>query len=120
MTDTGIFATTVEVQRKVGLNASATANTEAYINDFMTQAESYINAQTGVNWSDIYGTLNVDKRGILKDAASNLAAVYVLQYDLKGTSRVELEDRMNILMYRFNQCMKVLKEEGSNEFVKAA
>ena len=36
MADTGIFATTAEVQRKVGANASSTANVEAYINDFMT------------------------------------------------------------------------------------
>jgi len=54
MADTGIFATTAEVQRKVGANASTTSNVEAYINQYMTEAESYINTVTGVNYSDSY------------------------------------------------------------------
>ena len=37
MADTGIFATTAEVQRKVNANASSTSNVEAYINQFMTE-----------------------------------------------------------------------------------
>ena len=40
MADTGIFATTAEVQRKVGANASTTANVEAFINQYMTEAEA--------------------------------------------------------------------------------
>jgi len=121
MVDTGIFATTAEVSRKAGANASATSNAEAYINDFMTQAESYINVSTGYNWSDAYSGLNVDVKGILKEAASNLAAVYVIQFDMSGfTSRIEAEDMINILMYRFNQCMKVLRESGSVEYMNSA
>ena len=124
MADTGIFATTVEVQRKVGINASATSNTEAYINDFMTQAESYINVVSGKNWSDVYTTLNVDKRGILKEAASNLAAIYVLNYNLglisTVTSRTEAEDRITVLWERFQQCIEVLKETGTTKFISDA
>src|SRR3990167_5656490 len=124
MVDTGIFATTAEVQRKVGANASATSNVEAYINQFMTEAESYINVLTGFNWSDDYSTLNVDVKGILKEAASNLAAIYVLNYDYttvtSATSRIELEDRVNLLWARFNQCIKVLREVGSQEFMRTA
>ena len=82
MADTGIFATTAEVQRKVGENASATSNVEAYINDFMTQAESYINAVTRHNWSDDYSGLNADVKGLLKEAASNIAACYVILFDM--------------------------------------
>ena len=63
MADTGIFATTEEVQRKAGANASSTSNTEAYINDFMTQAESEINCITRHNWSDDYSGLNADVKG---------------------------------------------------------
>lgn len=126
MADTGIFATTAEVQRKVGANASATSNLEAYINDFITQAESYINVATGKNWSDLYTSLNVDVKGILKEAASNLAAIYVINYDYTGFvgatngSRIEIEDRLNILWARFNECIKVLMQVGSNKFVDDA
>src|SRR3990167_2959767 len=99
MVDTGIFATTAEVQRKVGANASATSNVEAYINQFMTEAESYINVVTGFNWSDTYSSENVDVKQILKEAASNLAAIYVLNYDYNSASvtRLEMEDRINVL-----------------------
>src|SRR3990167_9608338 len=98
MADTGIFATTAEVQRKAGDGASTTSKAEAYVNDFMTQAESEINAATRYNWSDKYATLNVDVKGILKQAASNLAAIYVISYDMGGyTSRTEAENMVNIL-----------------------
>src|SRR3990167_6903439 len=109
MADAGIFATTAEVQRKVGVGASSTSNAEAYINQYMTEAESFINDLTGFNWSDRYSALNVDKKGILKEAASNLAAIYVLQYDTSGIVRQrEAENRINILWQRFNQCCKLL------------
>lgn len=121
MADTGIFATTLEVQRKAGANASATSNVEAYINDFMTQAESYINAITRKNWSDIYSTLNADVKGILKEAASSLAAVYVINYDPSGfTSEAEYEFRIKVLLKRVSDCIKVLIEQKVETFVVGA
>jgi hypothetical protein len=65
MADEGIFCTGTEVTRKAGANANATAITEAYLNDFIAQAESYINVETRINFSDIYSTLNEDTRDIL-------------------------------------------------------
>ena len=121
MVDTGIFATTAEVQRKVGANASATSNVEAYINDFMTQAESEINCATRHNWSDDYAGLNVDVKGILKEAASNLAAIYVIQYDLSGyTSRIEAEDMINILRDGYLRCLQILRDIKSQTFTIGA
>ncbi len=121
MSDTGIFATTAEVQYKAGAKASAVSKTEAYINNFMTQAESYINNAAGYNFSDNYASLNVDKKGILKEAASNLAAIYVIMYDISGyTDRIEAEDMITILWARFNQCMKVLTETGTLSFITKA
>lgn len=122
MADTGIFATTAEVSRKAGANASATSNVEAYINDFMTQAESFINVATGKNWSDAYAGLNVDVKGILKEAASNLAAIYVIQFDMvtaTGT-RMEAENQINILFARFVQCIEILTEIGTEKFMTGA
>ena len=121
MVDTGIFATTAEVQRKVGANASATSNVEAYINDFMTQAESYINVATGKNWSDAYVGLNADKKGILKECASNLAAIYVLNYDATAIKTanglIEFEDRMIVLFSRVKECIKILSQTGTETFL---
>tara|TARA_Y100000310_G_scaffold324864_1_gene387300 strand:- start:222 stop:587 length:366 start_codon:yes stop_codon:yes gene_type:complete len=121
MADTGIFATTAEVQRKAGANASSTSNVEAYINDFMTQAESLINVMTRNNWSDAYSGLNVDVKGILKEAASNLAAIYVIQYDLSGfTTRAEAESMITVLRDGFMRAVNILKDQKMEDFIDGA
>lgn len=121
MADTGIFATTAEVQRKVGANASSTSNAEAYINDFMTQAESYINVITRYNWSDAYSGLNVDVKGILKEAASNLAAVYVINYDLTGYLSLEYaQAKIRTLLLRFEDCVFQLLDKKREDFTVGA
>jgi len=121
MADTGIFATTAEVARKAGANASATSVAEAYVNDFMTQAESVINAMVRYNFSDNYSSLNVDTRGILKEVASNLAAIYVIQYDMSGfTSRIEAEDMINILRDAALRGLSVLRDKKVTDFISGA
>ena len=120
MADTGIFATTAEVQRKVGVNASAVSNVEAYINQYMTEAESYINAVTSYNWSDAYATLNADVREILKMAASCLAAMDVLNYDSSGLSNRDFETRIDILDYKANKAIQELKQNDTRAFMNKA
>lgn len=121
MADTGIFATTAEVIRKAGANASSTSATEAYINDYMTQVESFINCVTRYNWSDAYSGLNADVKGILKEIASNLAAIYVIEYDMSGfTSRTEAEDMINILRDRALAGLSLLRDLKVREFINNA
>lgn len=110
MADEGIFATTAEVMRKSGANASATSNVEAYINQFMTEAESLINAESEFNWSDKFATLNVDVKGILKRAASSLAAMDVINYELTTMSSRERETMLSVLYNTYTDCIKLLKE----------
>lgn len=119
MADTGIFASTAEVSRKAGANASTVSNTELYINDFITQAESEINALTRVNWSDLYSALDVDVKAILKEAASNLAAMYVIIYDMSGfTSRLEATTMLDMLRDSYLRALGVLREIQVQRFVK--
>jgi hypothetical protein len=121
MADTGIFCTTAEVQRKTGANASATANVEAYINDFVTQAESYINSASRYNWSDNYTSLNTDVKGVLKMAASSIAAIHVIQFDMSGySSRYEAETMMDVLKTLANECIFLLREMKVQTFIKGA
>ena len=122
MADTGIFATTAEVIRKAGANASATSAVEAYINDYMTQVESFINVYCRYNFSDAYSTLNVDVKGILKECASNLAAIYVLQYDLVTSTgtRIEAEDQINILRDAALRCLSILRDKKNQDFMTGA
>jgi hypothetical protein len=116
MADTGIFATTAEVGYKAGLTASATSIAEAYINSYMTQVESFINVACKYNFSDKYATLNVDVKGILKECASNLAAIYCIEYDMSGATattleRLDSEDKINILYKRAMDCLKILQDK---------
>ena len=118
MADTGIFATTAEVSRKAGAKASAVSNTEAYINQYMTEAESLINVQTGYNFSDAYAGLNADVKGILKLAASNLAAMHVIQYDMSGfTTRIEAETMLDVLRDGFVKAIEQLREVVKRDFI---
>lgn len=119
MVDTGIFATTAEVQRKAGAGASATSKAEAYVNDFMTQAEAEINATCRFNFSDAYSGLNADTKGVLKEAASNLAAIYVIIYDMSGyNSRIDAEDMINVLRDGYLRCIQLLKEKKAQDFIR--
>ena len=120
MADTGIFCTTLEVQRKAGANASTTANVEAYINDFVSQAESEINSLCRYNFSDVYSTLNVDVKAILKQAASNLAAIYVIQYDMSDIGWREAENRINVLRDGYLRCVSLLRDKKQQTFVRDA
>lgn len=119
MADTGIFATTTEIQYKAGANASATSKAEAYTNSFIAQAESFINATTLYNWSDAYSTLNADVKALLKEAASNIAAMYVINYDTSGyTSLAEAQSMLNVLWDRAVLCMKLLEDLKTGDFIR--
>lgn len=119
MGDNGIFATTAEVGYKAGSGKSATSAAEAYVNSFMTQVESEINATCRYNFSDNYASLNADTRGILKMVASNLAAIYVIMYDMSGyTSRIEAEDLINVLRDAALRGLALLKDKKITDFIR--
>ena len=120
MADTGIFATTAEVQRKAGANVSATANVEAYINDYMTQAESLINSTITYNFSDAYSGLNADVKGILKLAASCIAAIMVINYDPDTVGRNTATLRVNVLTDHYNKAIAELKNKNTQDFMNDA
>lgn len=121
MAYTGIFCTLLEFQYKCGANASSTATAEAYANSFVGQAESWINMRTLYNWSDDYSSLNADVKGVLTEAASSLAAIYAINYDMSGfTSRQEALVMVNILWARVEECCKLLEKEANRTFVQEA
>lgn len=121
MADTGIFCTTAEVERKAGAGCSAVSKAEAYVNDYVTQAESTINSMCRYNYSDKYAALNADVKGILKGVASDLAAIYVIQYDMSGfTTRTEAEDMINVLRDSALRGMSILRDKNVQTFVIGA
>ena len=121
MADTGIFCTGTEVQRKAGAGASATSKAEAYTNDYIAQVESEINSMCRYNFSDNYGTLNADTKQILKACASNLAAIYVITYDMSGyTSRIEAESMINVLRDAALRQLSILRDKKTQDFINGS
>jgi hypothetical protein len=121
MADTGIFCTGTEVQRKAGTGASSTAVAEAYLNDFISEAESFINCACRKNYSDLYTSLNADVKGTLKLAASALAAIMVINYDMAGyPSREHAETMCDILKTLANECIAILMDKNTETFVTGA
>lgn len=120
MADTGIFCTGEEVERKAGANASTTSKAEAYTNDYISQAESLINSTCRYNFSDDYVNLNTDVKGILKEVASNIAAIYVIQYDISGFNRIIAEDMINILRDAALRGLSILRDKKTQDFINGS
>lgn len=121
MADEGTFATTAEVQRKVGANANTTANAEAYINQFIVEAENLINVLTRYNFTDAYSGLNADVKSLLKMAASAKAAMMVINYDLSSfPSLREAETRLDVLNNEFDTAISELKDQAKRGFINNA
>jgi len=125
MTHDGIFATAAECASKVGAGVDTNGWTEANINQWCAEAESYINIFCRFNFSDEYAGLNQDVKKILTEACSNLVAIYGLSYNLLGVgstafTRYEAEDRINILYARFQNCVALLRNQNSVTYMKGA
>lgn len=112
MAEEGTFCINGDVEKKAGANASATSTAEAYTNNFIKQAEGRIMDMARSDLKTGYGTLNNETKELLREASSNLAAIYAIQYDMSGfTSRIEAEDMINILTFNFDAAMKILSDQ---------
>lgn len=121
MAEAGTFCVNADVVRKAGAGASSTATAEAYTNVFINDAEAEINVATRYNWLDAYSGLNVDVKYILRAAASNLAAIYCISYDMGGyTSRTEAENMVNILRDGYLRAIAILRDKKAQDFTNDA
>lgn len=111
MADTGIFATTQEVQDHVGARASATYNTEACINRFIAQVESYINNVTNTNFSDTYAAHNNDVKKVLTLWAAALTANMVIKADISTIGVQEATFRINTNLTIARDCEQQIKTQ---------
>lgn len=115
------YALDTTIKYKAGANASATAIGAAYLLAFSEMAECTINSMTRYDWSSAYAGLDDYVKGILLDAGSSLAAMYVINYDLSGfTSLNEAALMLNVLRDSFIRNVEILKELKNQDFIKAA
>lgn len=119
MADVGVWTKNADIQAKAGANASATSKAVGATDLYVLEVESYVNVLTRFNFSDAYATLNDDVKHLVKEATTNLMAIYVIQWDMSGfTTRIEAEDMINVLFARFLACIQLLADQKSITFIQ--
>ena len=120
MAHTGIFATSDEILVKAGEKYDTSIN-EARINALCLQVECLINCICRQNFSDSFSTLNVDVKYLLSEVASNLVAIYIIQFNMAGyTSRIEAEDMINTLRDGALRGLSLLRDKKTQDFMTGA
>ena len=128
MAHEGLWTTSAECIAKAGANYNSTAVIESMINAFCLQSESLINALTRIDWSGFFTasvtttTLSAKVWHALGLAQSALVGKWMLAYKPTGEdgalSRIEFEDRVNILRDDFLFAVSILRSEQVQKFIK--
>ena len=88
------------------------------IDQYIVQAEGLINSVCRYNFTANYSLLSGAVREILQEVASNLAGIYLIEYDMSGyTSRVEAEDNINILRDATLRGLSLLRDKKVQDFI---
>ena len=120
MAFTGITATEAEIDQKTGANVSL-SYTDTMKTQMLLQAESVLNVMTRINWSDNFGTLNVDVKSIITNVTASLVAIEAIKYDMSGfTSRGEAESMIVVLREEAMRGIQILKEDINKTFTNGA
>ena len=122
MAHTGIYVPTLlELTYKCGEGVAPEAITEAFANSFIQQAESKINVVARKVFAAdtaAFTALPATTKQLLTDIASNLAAIYAIQYDMSGfTSRIEAEDMINILRDAALRGLSIIRDTKIQDFL---
>lgn len=115
------YALSTEMTYKAGANVSSTAIDAAHLLAFGLMAESNINAASGFDWSAWYTSYSATYPHVaqlLVDAATNLGAIYIINYDMSGFTNIqEATSRINTLYAIYVSELALLKEEKVKDFV---
>ena len=107
---------------KAGANAGDIPNVgDVGYTQLINQAEAVICMNGMTNWIDTYATLNSDVKQILEEVTSNIAAQYVIMYDMSGfTTRYEAETMLDVLNNGVLRGMALLREAKRKDFINGA
>ena len=124
MTHDGIYATSAECIAKAGDNYPSTICIEARINEFCLASEGTINAICQKVFAvDLaaFTALPDGGKALLQDASSSSVAIHMLSMKPTGEdgamSRIEYEDRINILRDSMLRTLSLLRDDKTREFV---
>jgi hypothetical protein len=123
MADVGFYALNADIQAKAGANASAVSKAVAWTDVIIRNVECEINVSARRVFATSranFAALPADTQALLTDCAANLAAIYVITYDMSGyTSRTEAEDIINVLRDAALRQIALLREKKDQDFLIA-
>jgi hypothetical protein len=123
MADVGFYALNADIQAKAGANASAVSKAVAWTDAIVHNCEAEINVSARRVFATSranFTALPADTQALLTDCAANLAAIYVITYDMSGyTSRTEAEDIINVLRDAALRQIALLREKKDQDFLIA-
>jgi len=103
---------------KAGKNAP-TLITEAQYDQLINQAEAFINTSSRYDWVTNYASIPATTKQILEDAASSMAAIALINYDMSGyTSRTESQVMLDVNWSRLVECINLLRDDKFRTFIK--
>lgn len=107
-----------EIDAKAGASASSDVTTDQK-SAFAEQAESFVISVCRFNFVDEYDNLTNEAKKILNEVVSNLAAMYVIQYDMGGyTSRSEAQTMLDVLRDGAFRGISLLRDKKTQTFMK--
>lgn len=120
MAHTGIMATKAECDSKVGELVDTTGWTEANINQWCAEAESFVNVLCRENFSDTYATtLNQDMKKILTALVSVIVAIQGVSYNMGSyNSRIEAETLLDKLWAERESYIALLSDNKAVNAIK--
>ena len=111
------FCTTTQAENKAGGNASTAGKNNAA--EYIEQAEGTICTMARYDFVNNYDNLTSPAKKILEEAASNLAAIYIISYDMSGyTQRIMAEDLINILRDVALRNISILRDQKAVTYLK--
>ncbi len=116
----GTLCTLANAVNKAGANASSSGTNEVLVSDYVRQAEGTINWVTRFNWVKAYPALSDDVKFGLNQVASDLAAIYIITYDMSAytADTVEAETMLNIYREAVARGLSLLRNQEVARFIQ--
>jgi hypothetical protein len=121
MAHVGIYATKAECDAMAGENVDVTGWTESNINLWCLEAEGLIHCTARKVFATIiadFTAMPAGGKGLLAEIEACAVAMQGIAYNMNGyTSRIEAEDMINILHYKLNRDLELLRDQKVVNFI---
>lgn len=114
---TTTFCTSGAALLKAGANAPTITTADA-VENFIVQAENFINVSAGYDFTANYASVGTNTAKLLEEVASNIAGMYIINYDMSGySSRLESQTMLDVLRDKIMKSIELLKLKDKVDFM---